>query len=217
MRKMTSWSGRTLASLILLGIGAVFLTAGALVSTLFINAIDANAARIAVIEQVDGAALRGATLGREVLLEGHISSDQPIVLRDFVAYIREERERSQKEPKPWRTREIVAPPLHIETSTGAVQVVNEGYVLAPISGQSDPRTSRIETRYRGIRPGEEVLVVGKTAPGGVAAEFVSVGTRESYLQSRALSSTLARWLGRLFLVLGTLMMAVGALIRRLAR
>jgi hypothetical protein len=200
------------AAMIVGGVGAVLLAAGLVTSTVFPRLIDAEGARIASLPRLDAAALEGPAPGRELLVEGRVSRAQPALFREFVAYSRQEREQTDGPSKPWNGRERKTPPLAIDVDGGAIRVVNANYdIRDPVSVWDDPRVNgRIETRYIGLVPGEPVLIVGKTAAGGVEASFVSTGTRQSYLEAEASRRVVARWLGGLLTGVGALLLIVAA-------
>ena len=196
-RKPRGTSGRTVAALILAGVGAVLSAAGVATFVGFSRLLDADRARIEALRGLDAAALETIPPGTAVLLEGTVSRSQPAAFRDFVAYERQQRERKEETPRTWVTRARDTPPLTIDLRNGAARIVNAGYSLsAPVTTWVDPRVvGRTETRYVGLVAGEPVVVLGKAAVGGVAADFVTPGTRASYLAAKAESRLVARWLG----------------------
>lgn len=213
MRRRTL-GGLTIGAAIVGGVGIVLLAAGVFTMTYVPRMLDTERARLVRLPVVEGAAASDTPAGREVVVEGRISAEQPAVFRDFVAYVSEEREQTEGTPDPWRWRERRTPHLLIETPGGGTRVVNDTYDLRnPEASWIDPRTiNRVERRYSGLRPGEPVVIVGTTAAGGVAAEFVAPGTRESYLRSQERGALVARWLGRLLAGVGFLLILIaGAL------
>jgi hypothetical protein len=87
-------------------------------------------------------------------------------------------------------------------------VTNEG--LVPIFGPyviDRPSTSRETGRLRcaGFQPGDNVLVVGTTAKGGISAVEVSGGTRAEFrktLEERRVLSVAGRYVGLLMMGVG---------------
>jgi len=112
------------------------------------------------------------------------------------------------------TRARDTPPLTIDLRDGAARVVNADYSLsAPVTTWVDPRVvGRIETRYVGLVRGEPVVVLGKGAVGGVAADFVTPGTRASYLAAKAESRLVARWLGGGLVGVGGLLLLIAVVL-----
>src|SRR5262249_40383719 len=139
--------------------------------------------------------------------------DQPVLFRDFVAFIKEEEERDRRDndSKQWKVRDRQAPPLRIlMTGDNAVRVVNYGYGLWNATSSWYDRSKILETRYTGLVAGETVVVHARTAPGGLEAIEVASGTRASYLAAIAASVGVAWWLGTGFAVGGGVMLLVAA-------
>jgi hypothetical protein len=210
--KAKGMSGLTVGAMIVGGVGAVLLAGGLITSTVFPRLIDAERTRIASLPQLDAAALEGPAPGQDLLVEGRVSRAQPALFRDFVAYVRQEREQTDGQPKAWTGRERRTPPLAIDLPGGAIRIVNATYDLRDtVSNWTDPRVNgRIETRYIGLVADEPVLIVGKTAAGGVDASFVATGTRQSYLDAEAGRRVVARWLGAGLAGVGVLLLIVAA-------
>jgi len=160
-RKEKGTSGRTVAALILAGIGAVLSAAGVATFVGFSKLLDADRARVEALRGVDAAALETTPPGTPVLLEGTVSRSQPVAFRDFVAYERQQRERKEETPQVWVTRAGDTPP---------------------------------------------------TAVGGVAADLVTPGTRESYLAAKAESRLVARWLGGGLVGVGGLLLLIAVVL-----
>lgn len=213
-RKAKGWSGRTVAALILAGVGVALSAAGAATFIGFSKLADADRARIQGLPAVGAVDLQTTPPGAAVLLEGTVSRSQPTAFRDFVAYERQQRERREENPQGWMTRARHTPPLLIDLGDGAARVVNPDYALgAPLTTWVDPRVVvRTETRYVGLVPGEAVLVVGEAAVGGVAAELVMPGTRASYLAAQAQGRRVARWLGGGLVGVGGLLLLVAVVL-----
>jgi hypothetical protein len=209
-------NGLHVAGFIVGGIGAVFVIAGALILTYSPGAIMARHARMQALSSPGAAALADAPLHQEVLVDGRIARDQPVLFRDFVAFIKEEEERDRRDHDrtEWKVRDRQAPPLRI-VLTGdddAVRVVNYGYGLWGATTTWYDRSKILETRYTGLVAGEAVVVHARTAPDGLEAIEVASGTRASYLAAIAASVSGARWLGTGFAIGGGVLLLVAAIL-----
>ncbi len=213
-RAKRSLSGPVIAALILLGVGALIALGGVLVVAVFPRLIASERARVEDLTPLGPAALADTPAGRAVLVEGKVSSDQPALFRDFVAYSREERETSDTKFNPWRGRETRLPPLTLLAPDGPVRITNADYVLTgEVRQWAEPNQfGRIETRYVGLVRGEAVLVLGKAAAGGLQAEWVTPGTRATYLKQQAEGNTVAVWLGGGLAAAGAITMLIGAIV-----
>ena len=207
-------SGPRVAGFIVGGIGAVLAIAGMLVATLAPGAIAARHARMEALPSPDAAALSDTPPGAEVLVDGRIARDQPVLFRDFVAFVKEEEDRSKNDEdrREWKVRERELPPLRLERAGDEpLQVVNRGYGLWGAKTVWTDTSQIIDTRYTGLVSGEAVVVRGRTAAGGLEAIEVASGTRASYLAEIAGNIGVAWWLGVGIGVLGGVMIA-GALV-----
>jgi hypothetical protein len=215
---MTTASDRSLlrvAGLIVGGVGLVFAVAGALIATYSPGAIAARHARMEALSAPGVAQLVDMPPAQEVLVDGRIAPDQPVLFRDFVAFVREEEERDRRDQdrREWKVRERRAPPLRIIlTGDDAVRIVNHGYGLWGARTTWYDRAAIIESRYTGLVAGEAVVVHARTASGGLEAIEVASGTRASYLAGIAASIGVAWWLGVGFALLGGAMVLIGAIL-----
>jgi hypothetical protein len=152
---------------------------------------DAN--RVERLTPVPASVLVDGEPGREVLVEGRVSSQNPARYDSFVAYVREEREvdtndEGTPEPGNWKVVERVTPPLLLELADGLVQIENSSYNLQ--GGRTVERRSfwDQEIRYRGIEAGDHVIVVGtlfSTAERPqISAEFIYRGTQAQYISGQ---------------------------------
>lgn len=164
------------------------------------------------------AALGDGQPGREVLVEGHVSSRNPVqpLSPGFVAYIREEREISIKDdgtrtPGSWSVRRQVTPPLLLELSDGLVQVENDDYDLEngrTIEEEPSSFDRYSDTRYKGIEIGDAIIAVGvvveDTERPQIKADFIARGTQASYVAGQ-------RSAGVIFFVISIVVAAVGGI------
>jgi hypothetical protein len=192
---------------------ALFFVGGALLCGLLTLCSSIRAAnRVARLTPATLAELAAGEPGREVLIEGKISGENPIrsTAYGFVAYLRKEREIEDDEGTPspgsWSVRERVTPPLLLDLSGSLVQIENDDYELA--DGEiieEDPGLDRYsDTLYEGLKIGTPVITVGAVVPSRevphIKADFVARGTRASYVTEQ-------RSAGILFCV-GSLLVAV---------
>src|SRR4029079_881291 len=100
VNKRRATSGRTVAALILAGIGTLMLAGGALTFVVFPRLLEAERTRLEGLPHPDAVALSGTPRGRDVIVEGRISGEQPVVFRDFVAYVRLEYKKRTSSENP---------------------------------------------------------------------------------------------------------------------
>jgi hypothetical protein len=215
MARSSPRSGLLAAGFIAGGIGAVFVIAGTLVVTYSPGAIAARHARMQALSAPSVAALTDMPPNQEVLVDGRIADDQPVLFRDFVAFIKEEEERDRRDNdrKEWKVRDRQAPPLRIVlTGDDAVRVVNDGYGIWGATTTWSDHSKSLETRYTGLVVNEPVVVHARTAAGGLEAIEVASGTRASYLAGIAASVGGAWWLGTGFAIGGGVMLLVAAIL-----
>jgi len=204
-------AGLRLAGLIVGGIGVAFAIAGTLVVRYSPGAIAARHARMSALPSPDGAALTDTPRGQEVLIEGRIARDQPVLMRDFVAFVKEEerRDRRDDDRREWKVTDRQLPPLHIERrGDEPLQVVNGFYSIANARTVWNDQSKVIDTRYTGLVSQEAVVIHGRVAAGGLEAIEVASGTRAAYLQAIADSIGTAWWLGVGFATGGGVMIAL---------
>jgi hypothetical protein len=208
-------SGLVVAGFIVGGVGAAFVLAGILIVTYAPGAIAARLERMQTLSSPHAAALIDMPPQQEVLVEGRIARDQPVLFRDFVAFVKEveERDRRDGDRLDWKVRDRQAPPLRvILTGDDAVRVVNHGYRIGGTRTTWYDRASIVEARYTGLVAGEAVVVHARTASGGLEAIEVASGTRASYLADIAANIGVAWWLGMGFAILGGLMVLGAAIL-----
>jgi hypothetical protein len=205
-------AGARVAGFIVGGIGLVLGAAGYVVWRYAPGMAEAEHARLAALPTPDAISLTDVPPGREVLVEGRIAPDQPVRFRNFVAYVKEEEQRDQRERERsgnWKTVDKITPPLHlIVGDDGSVRVVNTDYALHFAATQWRDTSRIIDTNYSGLVSGEAVFVRGRAAAGGIEAITVGSGTRASYLAAVAGNAAVGWWLGVGFMAVGTLMVTI---------
>jgi hypothetical protein len=204
-------SGPRVAGFIVGGIGLVLGLAGFVVWHFAPGMVAAEHARLVALPSPDPIMLTDLPAGLEVLIEGEIATDQPAVFRDFVAYVKEEEQRDQRERERsgnWKVVERVTPPLQVIAGDGSVRVVNADYQILFAATRWRDSARIIDTSYSGLVAGDAVFVRGRVATGGVEAIAVGSGTRASYLATIAGNADVGWWLGVGFMALAGLMVGI---------
>jgi hypothetical protein len=168
--------------------------------------------RVARLTPVTLAELVVSQPGRQVLVEGQVSSENPLrsTTYGFVAYLREGREIENDEGTPstgsWSVRERVTPPLLLDVSGSLVQVENDDYDLVDAETiEEEPGLDRYsDTRYKGLKIGTSVIAVGQVLAGQelpqIEVEFIARGTKASYIARQRSAG--------IFFCVGSLLVAV---------
>jgi hypothetical protein len=200
----------------LFSLGVLFVGGAFLCGLVALYSSHRAANRVKGLTPVTVAALTDSQPGREVLVEGHVSSRNSVqsLSPGFVAYMREEREiytddEGTPEPGSWSETERVTPPLLLELSDGLVQIENDDYDLEngrTIEGEPSFFDRYSDTRYKGIEIGDAVIAVGVVVEEAerpqIEADFIARGTQESYVASQ-------RSAGVIFFVISVVVAAVG--------
>ena len=154
-------AGPRIAGFIVGGIGLVLGGAGFVVWHFVPGMVAAEHARLEALPSPDAVSLTDTPAGREVIVEGRIAPDQPVLFRDFVAYVKEEEQRDKRERERtgnWKVVETVTPPLRlIVGGDGSVRVVNANYGLCSAKTQWTDQAQIIDTHYTGLVAGEAVV------------------------------------------------------------
>jgi hypothetical protein len=205
-------SGQRLAALIVGGVGTVLAVAGGLTGFLFPRSLDAERLRLEKVRPLTLLDLASTLPGELAVIEGRIAPGQPRIHGDFVACVVRERRRSKKNENSWNTKEHETPPLILDVSGGLARVVNTTYEMkGSLTSLSDSQVDSFTERYAsGLVAGEQVFVVGRAAPGGLDAAFVTPGTYESYLSGLEASRKASLWLGGSLVGVGGMLLSVGA-------
>lgn len=213
--------------------GLLFMCGALLCGLLGLYSSIRAANRVEGLTPVTVAVLEDSLPGSKVLVEGHVSSRNPVrsPFTGFVAYVREEREiyyddEGNPDPGSWSVSGRVTPPLllalspalssveaiaeGLELSDGLVQIENSDYDLEDASTVEEESIGEdSDTRYKGIEIGDPVIAVGVVSAGGerpqIKADFIARGTQASYIARR-------RSGGVIFCVGSVVIAAVGGLI-----
>jgi hypothetical protein len=214
-------------SLLLLGMGLLFLTVGGLVGVVGARYARAEVARLERLSPLSAAALEDQPRGADALVEGVVSARNPAVFRDFVAYVREEldvgRDSDGDRTETWRSDGRETPRLLLEAG-GLVTVGNEGYSIArghetwydesTLGFNRQWRDGSV--RYHGLVAGGPITAVGTVIDGPEGNELnaatLFAGTREQYLESQRQGAAFMPIFGGIFGAVGLLLAAVGAVL-----
>ena len=194
--------GNLIELLIRLSLGVIFIVVGVGVAWLFPRFIYREANRVEEMVSITATNLADVSVGGEVLVEGRISHRNPVQTRDFVAYVTEEREVDEDGDEHWWELDRVTPPLLLELPDGIVQIENSTYGFR----DTKPTAQSGDIRYEGLAVGDRVIAVGvlvsRTEPPQITAEFIAPGTQASYVASQRNSVLLVRVVGIVFVALG---------------
>lgn len=187
-------------------IGVLFLIAGSGVAILAAVSGTQEIARAERLAATTYAALTNSSIGREVLIEGKISTKNPVKTRAYVAFIREEvTGRSTDNKRNWSERERVMPPLLLDLPDGAVRIANDSYEFGPISVSEDGNQ-----RFRGLIINQPVVAVGmltQTEDGvAITADTIAPGTRAEYIAGLRRFRTGFTMFGAVFAIVGAAML-----------
>ncbi|MGB3312120.1 MAG: hypothetical protein WBG32_08075 [Nodosilinea sp.] len=193
---------------VLATVGVPFLIAGGVIRVMVPQTIASQAQEIAQLQVATANTL--SERGARVLLEGWVSdrtapSDRP----PLVAYNEYHRVRRDGEWE-WDNVRSYTPTLWVQISGGEVEIM-EGYTLRSTALIVEESSDR---RYEGFQVEDPVLVLGTLI--SIVGDRPVVGeaeigfeTKADYLVTLKREQSTARWLGLLFLVLGSLL-ALGA-------
>jgi len=176
--------------------GAGLLAAG--VASLRVGTPDDEVAKVKALPVADGA--RWATLapGTEVLVEGIIAPDAPVLVNELVV-VRRERDRSQTlDRHDWVSVETLTPALSLEAN-GRV-VLRDGYALRGTCTEWQGAPER--ERVAGYRRGDRVVAGGRVTPTGLAADFLFCGDVAGWYARVREDTEAATVLGPLFSLVG---------------
>ena len=199
---MGKWE-RWLLPGILAAVGVPFLIAGGVIRVVLPRTIASHAQEVARLQvaTVDTLNERSA----RVLLEGWVNdrtapSDRP----PLVAYNEYQRVRRDGEWE-WDNVRSYTPTLWVDIPGGEVEVM-AGYTLRSTASRVEADRDHV---YEGFQVEDPVLVLGTLAVAGdspvVGEAQIGVETKAEYLATLDREQFTARWLGLLFLVLGSLL------------
>ena len=185
-----------------------------------------SAGRLEDIPVLDLNGLGEAVAGAEVALEGKISERNPFEVRPFVAYLsqRYDGERCRDDPNDddnirtceavWTQAERATPPLWLDLPGGRLRLTNTDYQIhyPPFSQQSTTELIKNETKaYQGFRIGDPVFAIGQVvseAEGpALKAGVVAGGTHQSYLARSRSEASNFTLIGRVFALIGVILIA----------
>lgn len=202
-------------------VGGVFILFGIILGLIMPQGLTRNAERIEQLTPISASELERQAPGTEILLEGRVSSTNPILSQTFVAYISEMYHGTdENDYAQWQEQQRVTPPLQLDIDTTRVQILNQSYVLTGnlknwqesdvLSYSSIRNTGTM--RERGLEQGAEAMVIGKaqsTAEGnGIEAEILYAGNRAGYIADHRDVAFWMRWAGLAVGFAGVLILGV---------
>lgn len=214
-------------TVLLLGIGLTFLATAIVVGVFGTRQAKAHLARLESLPTLSAATIDDQPVGTEALVEGVISPRNRVVLRDVVAYIREEldvtTDTDGDRNESWRSDGHETPRLALEAG-GTVMVGNQSYWIerghetwydeATLGFDDRPRDGT--RRYDGLVAGRPVTAVGTVMDGleskELAARTIFGGTRPEYLASQRSATTMLPILGGIFGGIGLVLCAIAIFI-----
>jgi hypothetical protein len=174
---------------IILMVFSLFLLASGALTLLLANQTESVVRRFSSPAIQSVSALKGAANGKAVVLRGRIDPQAPVRTWGLAIYDREHRDHAppvwgrfggrQSPVRTWGRSGGFHPPFTLLTGGGRVSIVGGGYAI------ERPTTERGlgDNRVVGFVPDDEVLVIGDTAKGGVAAGRVFGGKWADFQKS----------------------------------
>lgn len=208
---------------LLLSLGIIFIAVGAAVGIFGTRAAQARADHLATLRPLSAATLQDQPAGAEALVAGTLSASNPVVFRDYVAYVREElrvtTNNSGSTSQTWRTDTWDTPPLTLDAG-GAVRIPNEGYTIelghelwyddVTLDFHNRPRDR--SKRYSGLIAGRPVIAYGTVVDGAdgkeLTARSIYGGTHAEYLASQRAVAAFMPILGGIFDAVGLVLAAI---------
>ena len=163
------------------------------------------ALELTLLPSPTAATLPQTPAGQRVLVEGHISARNPVLVRSFVAYARQEyrgevsglvRGRPTTSQR-WDRDGQATPPLLVEMADGFIRIGNGDYTFqsggGPVFWQEpelywDASRGQGTRRYTGFEAGNPVLVLGSVTHDGagpaIQAEWIAATTRTDFLREQ---------------------------------
>lgn len=199
---MSKWE-RWLVPGVLAAVGVPFLITGGVLWAVVPRSVANHAREVARLPVATAATLNER--GAPVLLEGQVSDRTPVSDRPpLVAYNEYHRVRRDDEWK-WEHERSYNPTLWVQIPGKEVEI-EAGYNLQSTSAQVKEGSNR---SYEGIQVNDAILVLGTLSVASerpvVSTAKIGLGTKETYLVSLERDQAIARWMGVLFGVLGSLL------------
>jgi hypothetical protein len=224
---------RNFATIILFGMGTIFLAIGIGVGYFGSRAAADEAVRAEELRALSPGQAERLVIGDEVLVEGVISERNSQLYRQFVAYIREEYQGTDDDGDPrWSEDERVTPRLLIEVGEVGgtlLQIGNEDYrIEQPHETWQDQQGLNYSVfgdtntrRYSGFVTGKPITAIGEVQRGSegpeLRAEFIYGGTRAAYIQAQRDDAAFLPWFGFIFGCVGAILIGIGAFVMRQQR
>jgi hypothetical protein len=207
----------------LLSMGIVFIAVGVGVGVWGTRAARNHVAMLEQLPPLSATSFADQRAGTTVLVEGMISPRNPVVLRNVVAYVREEldvtTDNDGDRRETWRSDGRETPALALEAG-GVVRVGSGSYAIerahetwydeATLGFDDRPRDGSV--RYYGLVAGGTVTAYGtvKDGPEGneLQAQTLFGGTRDAFLASQRQATAVLPILGGIFGAVGFVLCAV---------
>jgi hypothetical protein len=190
-----------------MGMGLIF-------ALLMPNMVREQVDHLSSLEPLSAVVLADSAPGREVMAEGQVSIQNKVVRHGLVAYVYEQYEHDPEgDDRGWRAYRRETPPLLIDLPDGRIQVEHD-YDLRRLPSSNTHRNG--DERYRGLKHGDAVLVVGTITPTleipRINAEFVAGGTRDAYIESQRNAAQMMRIIGWVFSGIGVLALGIAGIV-----
>jgi hypothetical protein len=214
-------------SLMLLGMGLLFLTIGVLVGVVGARFARAEVARLEQLLPLSAVELEDQPTGADALVEGVVSPRNRVVFRDFVAYVSEELDvRTDSDgdrEETWRSSRRETPKLFLEAG-GVVPIGNESYGIArghviwydeaTLGFNQQIRDGSV--RYVGLIASGPITAIGTVMEGSegkaLNATTLFAGTRDEYLSSQREGAAFLPIFGAIFGGAGLLLAGIGGVL-----
>jgi hypothetical protein len=208
-----------------LGMGLAFLGVGVFVGVVGKRHAEGHAAMVERLRPLSAATFDNQQVGANALVVGVVSPRNPVVFRNFVAYVREEldvtTDSDGDRTETWRSDGRETPRLEIDAD-GVVMINNEGYSIgrehevwydeATLGFNS--RTRDGSERYYGLVSGGPVTAFGTVVEGPkgkeLSAKTLFGGTHQEYLAWERDSVAFMSTFGTIFGAIGLVLSGFGA-------
>lgn len=132
--------------------------------------------------EADAHELGALPKGTLVIVSGTLDPAMEKAARNLSIYVMEtyRKDGSRSSSYRWHRDASATPSFAIQTPRGSVRVTDDAYDIdRGVTDEAGEATSG-SVRYRGFAPGDQLLVLGSVADGGVDAERLFAGTRAEY-------------------------------------
>jgi hypothetical protein len=207
--------GRAVLGVFVGALGVVAAVAGLVVVWIMPGAAADEHERLAALPAPATVSPTRTPSGQEILIDGRVALEQPRLLGDFVAYVKEEErpDGSDDQRRTWQEVERRTPPLALIAAGGPVFVVNRDYDISRATARHRDRLRFSAPRYRGLLGSDAVFVHGRVVgPGRLHAIAVGSGTRASHLDGLVEDARVAWWIGTGVGIAGAALVVIGGIL-----